>query len=1017
MKVMHTTIQRSQKILQCLEIRWVLNISDILLIYRNYAQVMSVDNSLEVVFSGIATYPLDVSVCWCSKIGEGRIAVVTREAQLVMLKRAPPFERVSCHQMSDRMAPSRIPIAFFARSMRDEFLVCCAFREVVVVIQFDSVERPSLQTMSLPNFTVLGVASTQEPSYFDFLVASDGGNRYLITFDVDRKREVNRRRMPSSADRVISIFDIVGYSKTIVFTGNGLNIYDTEGSGITIELSSRVHSWFMTGDGDLVVQFANGSIYTIPFRNPSELSAPETWPLISNFCLLGNRLLQCITDSGEIFFVLYPTGLSFDLLSPIKIDIPPTPGITSALFRDRFLYICSAGGENCEYAISAYQNTMYFSMDIDPSLTEAFENSGLSDTPVRLFALPDDTVIASSDRETITLSGNISVRSRETLAVGEFGSGFAHVHRLGIQELISGREFSTDDSNPLKLGSVCDRFIVATFSDGIVRLFDWDLSIAAEQRIPSVHCVTFCGDGLAIAAQPAGGGNPTVTIYSMDLMPSDHVGQLTSPAYSLLYVPGTLELFISTANGAVSRWLLGADFSRSCTQIFVSDRPALLLGLSDAVLIASTNVHVFSERQLLVLGVEAKSICSGHGPGELFAIDLKNRVCRITGIDARRDFVPTTNPARISSNPRKLANFGKSICAISRSRSDNVFNSWLFELRTDGNEPLITQKAHFPSDVGPVSLLSVGEFLFVGCATLKSDGVLSVLRRGDQSYEQIDSFQLQSPPIALTALGDGVAVGVGPFVKCLSLQEGKWTFGEANFGPVPTGVGFLEAREGFLWVGDRTQGVFCFSLRDNDRQEREAQDRERPVAVDPEPRQMTAMCAIDMQTVAVGDRSGVICLLRLPKDVLKPNVQWRVSSVPDRGLAQPYAKFSGRLIRVAAFSVDEAVTSILRSPRNNTVFYTTLLGQVGAFVRVEDEVEFNALSAAEAMTLRKCQGEFGLTILRKREREKLNAVSADILDYLEQLQPTSQRELECYFKIPKQSLVGLVCRLKYQAKF
>lgn len=64
MKHIHLTVQRSQKILQCLQLPTeARDVVQVLLIYRNFAQVIIVDNSHRAVsLSTDATYPFGVTV-------------------------------------------------------------------------------------------------------------------------------------------------------------------------------------------------------------------------------------------------------------------------------------------------------------------------------------------------------------------------------------------------------------------------------------------------------------------------------------------------------------------------------------------------------------------------------------------------------------------------------------------------------------------------------------------------------------------------------------------------------------------------------------------------------------------------------------------------------------------------------------------------------------------------------------------------------------------------------------------
>jgi hypothetical protein len=308
---------------------------------------------------------------------------------------------------------------------------------------------------------------------------------------------------------------------------------------------------------------------------------------------------------------------------------------------------------------------------------------------------------------------------------------------------------------------------------------------------------------------------------------------------------------------------------------------------------------------------------------------------------------------------------------------------------------------------GAVSMLGIDPYLVIGLTSAKSTGQLVLIEKCEEGRSSAKhALPCPAPPLALAASGETLFVGMGREIITGHIVEGTIVLDGKVYGQVPSAVGFLELDENLIWAGDLTEGVFCFSL-----------DAPNPIAVDPEPRAVTAMCVFDRQTVAVGDRYGRICLLRLPRDLARPKIHWRKAKVPDRGIAQPYADCAGRLIRIASFSVDEAVTSITLGPNRNATFYTTLLGQLGAFVRVEDEAEFGLLALAEIHTLKKCRDVFGFTVLRKREPEKLNTVSADILDCLEQLPPNLQHDVETVLRVLKGTLIGIIAKLKSRTKF
>jgi hypothetical protein len=331
----------------------------------------------------------------------------------------------------------------------------------------------------------------------------------------------------------------------------------------------------------------------------------------------------------------------------------------------------------------------------------------------------------------------------------------------------------------------------------------------------------------------------------------------------------------------------------------------------------------------------------------------------------------------------------------------------------------------FPPGLGAVSMVSLRRFLLIGFITesavgSKPSGILFVLK-GDtedgRSFELGQSFEFAEPPVTMTVIGNFVLVAVGRYIKFIRYSEDLDSFEliDEEMAPVATQVGYIEIGGDIIWVGDRSQSVSChrFALKDGGTK-LEIVDRKSPIAVDVEPRILTALGVVDNTTVVVGERSGLITILRLPNDLRLSELHWRSSAAPDRGIRQPYASTAGHLIKVAVFSVNEAVTSLMK--RGNVVYYTTLLGQIGALIPVED-ADFGMLMNAEWMTWRACACAFGVTHLRKYGLEQMNVVSGDVLEFMEQLPGENQRAIEDGIRMPRQGVAGLVCRLKHLARF
>jgi splicing factor 3B subunit 3 len=288
------------------------------------------------------------------------------------------------------------------------------------------------------------------------------------------------------------------------------------------------------------------------------------------------------------------------------------------------------------------------------------------------------------------------------------------------------------------------------------------------------------------------------------------------------------------------------------------------------------------------------------------------------------------------------------------------------------------------------------------------------LEKTQELFTAREVFEFPTPPFAFAKSESEslIVAGIGNTLRFLRFRARSFMLMDMEIGPLPSQIAALEINRDLLWVGDRTQSVFCYRFTD------EFTVGNPPIAVDPEPRAVTAMCVIDGSTVVVGDRFGVVTFLKLPNDLTQRDLDWKKSPVPDRGIAQPFAEAAGHLQTVATFSLGEAVTALIRPPESQILFYTTLLGKIGAFVPITElDVDFEMLSLAELLTARRCAVEFGVTLVDQHPPLHLNVISADMLDFIDQLDPESQNAIEAAIKMPKHGLFGVVSRLKYLAKF
>ncbi|OHS94185.1 hypothetical protein TRFO_11242 [Tritrichomonas foetus] len=1092
-KYLHTTIQRSQKILRCIALSEGDNYRDncnILLIYSNYAEVLLVDNSHQPVdVSTISTFPLYVPITWCCIVGE-HIAAITADAHLIMLEMKPPFSRVLKHQMSSKLSPSTIPVAHCAASNGGELLVSCGFTENLIVATFDSQDNPSLQTLRLPNFFVHEVVPTQDPYLFAFLVSVRTDLKYIIYFDMEQKVEKKREVVPPDSITITSVFNQEGFSKLVLFTPNKIIIKDDENPDRIIDIEARVYSWFDNRSGELIVQLLDRNIVGIPIYTDDYYGSDKVrrghLPLISTFCYLSNNWLLCVSEENDSFFlpvsslsITSTSFVDFDLLP--RSTIPLLPRITSAFFHGPRLVISSGGHEEPDkYLISSFYNTIMTNSFIVDDATARFNRAGFdNDSQIRFFSA-GDKLIASSDTKSISLIGDLNISAEKTIAISKFGDNILQVYKNGLRIIENPQlTFPLTSQNGSKapqassqntpyIGSkstpqnssqtgtkttrkiisqykseigviaaaISNDLCIASFEDDSVKLFDKDLQIIVEKKIPHAHSFAFCNNNIAIAAEPQLGGNSTVTLYSFQLNPTDDVGQLTSRAYTMLFIQSSMELFVSTVNGTVSRWTIGNDFSNSCAQIYEGTIPPLLYPYyvnseSDYVLIVSDKYFLYNGVSMLSIHLNTPhGICTIKGETEscddIIQADLNNNVVRISLNEIVKDLAAKS--AHATEMPRKTVYYDENsfVCITRRRDGKDSFKSSLLILRDDptNTELILNNVGQFQEDMGAISVEVLDKnFIAIGFVKQDNSGVIMILAVEESTEAKLHLFaQFISPTFAIRKVGNLIFFGVGSKLRYTSMNminvekqqsDTPETFDSKEITQVPSAICFIEVSGDILWIGDRIESVFVyrFSLTGDGNDIKSLN----LIACDTEPRQITAMCLLNETCVAIGEKNGKITILRLPNDDIGDrDLKWRLSPIPERGISlnEPV----GELVKIATYSVNETVTSLLVGAKG-VLFYTTLLGQIGAFVPLQNDEDYIKLSNVELITERLSTEEFGLTVLRRLPVEKRCVVSGDILDLIDRMTPESQKIIEKTCNTHWQNLFGLISIIKQKAKF
>jgi hypothetical protein len=317
----------------------------------------------------------------------------------------------------------------------------------------------------------------------------------------------------------------------------------------------------------------------------------------------------------------------------------------------------------------------------------------------------------------------------------------------------------------------------------------------------------------------------------------------------MVYVPATAELFVTTHNGHVMKWGMDrSNFSRDCATLFQSDgRPVRVEQFMDFALIVADRVFLVNGERLLSIDLGHPLAVTGSPDNRLFVFDRSGEVSEYTILDVERDLTPATYKS--ASTPRRLIRTDHGTGVVSRRSVPDGFQSSFDILKRDGH----VDSMKFDSDLGLVSALFVPEdSLLLGFMRGSDAGVLEIRRLGDASG-LVQSVELPGVPYAM-ARDDGiVVVGVGKRLHVLKNDGGRWVLQPDPSASLHSQIAFVEIQSGYVWVGDRTQSVICFKYAVDDRKLQLF-----PVAVDIQPRQLTAMCCYDDVTVAAGDRYGNI---------------------------------------------------------------------------------------------------------------------------------------------------------------
>jgi splicing factor 3B subunit 3 len=800
---------------------------------------------------------------------------------------------------------------------------------------------------------------------------------------------------------VLGIFAVVGHSGASSLVTHSADTLFLEAQ-VQLPINAQIHSCTDLGDGSVLLQLIDESMWCLDVENVALVSRGRL-PLCSIIRPLPNRLFLCVPDHGTAFLLEAADSFratNFQSTAPIELEF--TPIITHAILHGPRLFVASVAAD--KYLVKQYENTLRFSQELLEEPTELFgltSSRDIEEGSVRLVAAPGDLLISSTDSRSTLLSGRYEIFTGPTIAIGQLGDGAVQVHRSGIRGIGDSREWRSP--SPIVTAAIftteSDTYCIVALENHHCVLFDSDLVLLVEREVGSVTAFASCGETLAVAIASSAGPGASVTLYQSDLVPTDAEAQLTSHITSMVYLPSTMELFAANRNGNVLKWVIDRfDFALNCATVYTHphSKPVSVIPFHDSVLIHADRTILINGERLLLLGLDQPLSIISAGDNRFYYVSKTAAVYSGVVHEFDRDLTFTTFCP--SSTLRRLFALDDRTCALCRQATADSFQS-TFDILTPPST------IRFEDSLGLISALKFPgppSFLVLGFLRRDDTGVLDI-RSVDDLTRPAQVLAIPAPPYAMVHVNGSVLVAVGKRLRHLSFDGARFSLAAEPLASLHSQIAFIEATDAFVWIADRTQSVICFDLPANDERKRLLGS---PVAVDTQPRQLTAMAVLDEVTVALGDRFGGIVLLRLPDDIVA-RAPWRTSLPPERGVYMPS---TGHLVRVAAFATGEAVVALMR--RGGTMLYATLLGRVGGIVPVVADDEWFWLTAAEAAAERARDGEIGLFSPRRFSHGCISVVDADLIEAVDALGPEFTRAIEEEVKIPRMQLMSLIARLK-----
>ena len=1024
MKYVHTTLQNCQKIIQCIALESESSEeSSVLLIFPNHAQfVQFVKNGSQIIIKPPEMYPFGDEIRFVVPIGS-HLAVITASNFLIMLESKPPFKRVfMAMQLSSGSSPLKSPIAHYAASASGENLVLCGYSNQVVVAAFDSEDNPTLTYLTLPDGIIVhSVAATNSPDKFILLTtALNSKKKFLLQINVT-KQKVSKKviEVDQSAFKMITFFNQENYGFQYLFTQDKLILNIADENPREYKLDSPVASYFSTVVGELCIQLMNGDIYVLDPRQESPPGSHGKLPLLTHFCALENDLLLCVAEHGDPFIipVIHSYGLSSSSLSfemfPAK-HFNYTPPITDAAFvGSKLVLTCGTGSSS---SVITMQNSIQYTkqeIDIDTTVYrranghEECVSSPHINSNLKLFTIRDG-VFLSSKSTSMLLTEHLNIKLSSTLATGIFCNESVQVYDHGIYCLDSGNEWFSE--TVITAASISDELIIVYDLKDTLTLFGNGLNIVASCTIPAVTCLAFCDDVIAVATDREK-GTSLVTMYSHDLSPTNDVIQLMSSVSTMLYQDEIGSLFIATTDGTVRKYTLDStNFAQTYQAILVGSFPASLLPFKNSALIISDNVYLFAEDELLLLRVDSPICSFGYvidDPDSLAYFGKDEKLYKLTIADSSDDL--NKMPTSFELMPRHIFVDGQLAFILCRSGMKNQSQSSIVVTDYGNNQAQISYAFEPGIELTTIQPFDNGSLIvfYNDYNQEEPTWVIQLMKINNGQFELLDMTRNKGyfSPRTATLSDDGAILAPFRSSTIMSIPKDlkeSQTDVRNYYRNLPPNISVIASRKNILWVASYSDNVRAIVVLKDEKKVCHV--------VDPIPRQVNSLIVLDDTSVAVGDRFGVISILRLPDDVAieKP---WRYVNINEMKLI--------RLERVASFSVGQTITSLMLSPNPNqpTIFYTTLLGQIGALIPISNEEDFNKLASVETQTEKACSGEFGLIHPKTVDSGRMAVLNGDMISMLRLLATDSQERIETGLKVHKEWVMGVICRLKTSAKF